>query len=125
MYADQVRAPLAEALEHYVRERIVRFHMPGHKGSQGISPLAEQILGKRLYELDITGVEGMDDLLQPTGVIKAAEELLAEAFGAEESFFLINGTSSGLQALILSVCKLAIQSWCRVICISLWWPELF
>lgn len=105
MYADQVRAPLAEALEHYVRERIVRFHMPGHKGSQGISPLAEQILGKRLYELDITGVEGMDDLLQPTGVIKAAEELLAEAFGAEESFFLINGTSSGLQALILSVCK--------------------
>ncbi|HHT70236.1 MAG TPA: aminotransferase class I/II-fold pyridoxal phosphate-dependent enzyme [Firmicutes bacterium] len=105
MHARQVRAPLAEALEGYVKDKIVRFHMPGHKGSHGISPLAEQILGKRLYELDITGVEGMDDLLQPTGVIKTAERLLAEAFGAEESFFLINGTSSGLQALILTVCN--------------------
>lgn len=78
--------------------------MPGHKGGGQISPLAEEILGKKLYELDITGVEGMDDLLQPTGIIKAAEKLLAQAFGAKESFFLINGTSSGLQALILTVC---------------------
>lgn len=105
MSVDQTRAPLAEALASYVRDQVVRFHMPGHKGGCGISPMAEKILGRRLFELDITGVEGMDDLLQPTGVIKAAEELLAQAFGAEESFYLINGTSSGLQALILSVCN--------------------
>ncbi|NLG87241.1 MAG: aminotransferase class I/II-fold pyridoxal phosphate-dependent enzyme [Firmicutes bacterium] len=104
MLTDQTRAPLAEALERYVQKQVVRFHMPGHKGGSGISSLAENILGKRLFELDITGVMGMDDLLQPTGVIKAAEDLLAQAFGADESFFLINGTSSGLQALILSVC---------------------
>lgn len=103
MVKDNVlRAPLAEAVERYAREQVTRFHMPGHKGGKGISPETERILGRRLFELDITGVEGMDDLLQPNGIIREAEELLAQAFGAEASYFLINGTSSGLQALILS-----------------------
>ncbi|MGI6129901.1 MAG: aminotransferase class I/II-fold pyridoxal phosphate-dependent enzyme [bacterium] len=103
MVNDQTRAPLAEAVEYYARKQVIRFHMPGHKGGRGIATLTENILGKRLFELDITGVEGMDDLLQPTGIIKEAERLLAQAFGADESFFLINGTSSGLQALIVSL----------------------
>jgi arginine decarboxylase len=98
-------APLAEAVRRYAKDQIVRFHMPGHKGGHGLSALTKDILGERIFELDITGVEGMDDLLQPTGIIKEAEQLLANAFGADDSYFLINGTSSGLQALILTVCK--------------------
>jgi lysine decarboxylase len=99
------RAPLAEAVARYAAEKVTRFHMPGHKGGTGVSEKALEILGRRLFELDITGVEGMDDLLQPTGVIREAQELLARAYGADASYFLINGTSSGLQALILGTCN--------------------
>jgi arginine decarboxylase len=98
---DLGQAPLAEAVARYAKDKVTRFHMPGHKGGTGASPEALAILGRRAFELDITGVEGLDDLLQPTGVIREAEELLARAFGADASYFLINGTSSGLQALIL------------------------
>lgn len=105
MKEDRERAPLAEAVACYAAEQVTRFHMPGHKGGKGISAAAARIMGRRVFELDITGVEGMDDLLQPTGVIREAEQLLAQAYGAEASYFLINGTSSGMQALILSTCN--------------------
>ncbi|MCL6522790.1 MAG: DegT/DnrJ/EryC1/StrS family aminotransferase [Firmicutes bacterium] len=94
--------PLVEAVEAYVREGVVRFHMPGHKGGRGASPAIRRLLGERAFRADVTSVEGLDDLQEPTGVLAAAQALAAAAFGADRSYFLVNGTSAGVQAMILA-----------------------
>jgi arginine decarboxylase len=101
----QTRAPLLEALTDYLEDGVVRFHMPGHKGGRNLDPQVARLVGEQAFALDITGVEGMDDLHQPQGVLARAQELLAEAFGADYSYFLINGTSCGIQALLLTLCN--------------------
>lgn len=97
--------PLVEAVAAYVREGVVRFHMPGHKGGRGASPAIRRLLGERAFRADVTSVEGMDDLQEPTGVLAAAQALAAAAFGAERSYFLVNGTSVGVQAMILAATR--------------------
>jgi arginine decarboxylase len=101
----QAKAPLLDALANYRDQGVIRLHMPGHKGGRNLDPQVRELLGEKAFILDITGVEGMDDLHQPQGVIKASQELLAEAFGADQSYFLVNGTSSGVQALLLALCN--------------------
>ncbi len=101
----QQAAPLVEALARYAEGGVARFHMPGHKGGAGIHPRLRHLLGARVFRADVTGVEGMDDLHQPTGVIAAAQELAAAAFGADRSYFLVNGTSAGVQAMLLATCR--------------------
>lgn len=101
----QSRAPLLEALAKYLEDGVVRFHMPGHKGGRRLDPMVSRLVGEQAFTLDITGVEGMDDLHQPQGVLAQAQALLAGAFGADYSYFLINGTSSGVQALLLTLCN--------------------
>lgn len=98
-----VTAPILEALEEYTYT--VRFHMPGHKGGHGADPLILNLLGRDAFAHDVTNVPGMDDLHQATDVIRRAQELAAATFGAEATYFLINGASCGLQALVLAVCN--------------------
>lgn len=101
----QQKAPLLEALKKHVKEEIISFHMPGHKGGKGIDRELGDWLGKGTLSIDLTEIPGTDDLHRPESVIKEAQELAAGAFGAEHSFFLVNGTSSGIQAMILAVCR--------------------
>lgn len=103
--ARQVRTPLLEAVQAYRQQGVVRFHMPGHRGGAGADPRIAQALGLDAFALDVTGVLGLDDLHQPRGVIEEAQRLAAEAFGAHRSFFLVNGTSVGVQAMILATCR--------------------
>lgn len=72
--------------------------MPGHIGGKGTMPPELEAL----ISLDVTEVEGLDDLHLPQGVIAAAQRKLALACGAAESFFLVNGATSGIQALFMS-----------------------
>lgn len=93
------KAPIYEALLTYGQQNYLRLHMPGHAGLP-VFPSAElNCLGK----LDLTEVPGLDDLHSPEGVIKEAQALLAEAFGAYVSYFLVNGATSGIQALFMSL----------------------
>lgn len=74
--------------------------MPGHKLAKGIPhELAQDIL-----KLDVTEIEGTDNLHYPEGIIKEAEVLAAKAFGADKTFFLVNGSTCGIQAAIMSAC---------------------
>ncbi len=98
----KVRAPLWQALEEYASSDVVRFHMPGHKGGRMVWPPFRRALGRKVFSLDVTGVPGLDDLHQPSGVLLESQRQLAEACGAEASFFLVNGTSLGVQALLLA-----------------------
>ena len=74
--------------------------MPGHKLAKGMP----QELAQDVLQLDVTEVEGTDNLHYPEGIIKEAEELAAKAFGADKTFFLVNGSTCGIQAAIISVC---------------------
>ncbi|AEG61088.1 aminotransferase class I/II-fold pyridoxal phosphate-dependent enzyme [Desulforamulus ruminis] len=97
--------PIIDALKGYIEDQTVRFHMPGHKGCQVLKNPALALLGENAYRTDVTNVPGMDDLHQPHGIIREAERLAAELFGAEQTYFLINGSSCGLQALIMAACN--------------------
>lgn len=101
----QLETPLLDAVLRYWREGVIRFHMPGHRGGPGANLRLRQTLGEAVFRMDVTGVLGLDDLHQPRSVIAEAERLAAEAFGADRSYFLVNGTTAGVQAMILSTCR--------------------
>ncbi len=104
--SDQERAPIWEAMLEYRKRRMNRFHVPGHKGGEGLDDDAEvRELLQGVYGVDLTEIPGLDDLHQPEGVIAEAEQLAAECYGAQRTHFLIGGSTSGNLALILSLCK--------------------
>lgn len=96
--------PLVDALTAYAQRQVIRFHMPGHRGGRGCPTALRPWLGAAL-PLDVTGVLGLDDLHQPEGVLQQAQELAARAFGADHTFFLVNGTSIGVHTMILATCR--------------------
>ncbi|RJE46523.1 MULTISPECIES: aminotransferase class I/II-fold pyridoxal phosphate-dependent enzyme [unclassified Dehalobacter] len=102
--ASQDRAPIYEALQKYKAMRIVPFDVPGHKQGRG-NPELREFLGERCLSVDVNAMKPLDNLGHPVSVIKEAEELAADAFGAYHAFFMVNGTTSAVQAMIMSVCK--------------------
>lgn len=90
--------PIYTALKVYMQEQGLRLHMPGHIGGKGIMPPELE----NLQGLDVTEIEGLDDLHLPQGVIAASRKKLAQACGAAESFFLVNGATSGIHALFMN-----------------------
>ena len=100
----QTRAPIYEALERFRRNRIVPFDVPGHKHGRGNPELVE-LLGERCVSIDVNSMKPLDNLCHPVSVIKEAEELAAEAFGADHAFLMVGGTTSAVQSMILSCCK--------------------
>ncbi len=100
---DQTKMPLVEALQEYTLNHKVSMHIPGHKDGQGAEAGFKNFIGENVFKADITEVHGLDDLHQATGVIKNAQQLAAEAWGADETFFLVNGTTSGIIAALTAV----------------------
>jgi arginine decarboxylase len=101
---DHSRAPLWEALLHHASYSQANFHVPGHKAGQifdreGFTHFSD------LLPIDLTEVGDLDDLHAPTGVIKEAQQLAADAFKADHTRFLVGGTTAGNLSAILAVCK--------------------
>lgn len=101
---DQTQAPLFEALREFRKRRMVSFDVPGHKQGRGNKELTA-FLGKDCLSVDVNAMKMLDSLIHPTGVIDQAQKLAADAFGADKSFFMVNGTTSAVQAMILSSCS--------------------
>ena len=101
---DQTQAPLYDALLEMKDSRLVPFDVPGHKRGRGNPELAE-FLGKDCLDVDVNSMKPLDNLCHPVSVIGRAQELAADAFGAESAFFMVNGTTSAVQAMILYACK--------------------
>ncbi|HWT75162.1 MAG TPA: aminotransferase class I/II-fold pyridoxal phosphate-dependent enzyme [Mobilitalea sp.] len=100
----QHNSPIHEALLQHKKNRVVPFDVPGHKGGRGTPELTE-FLGIDCLKVDVNSSKPIDNLIHPVSVIKAAEELAAEAFGADAAFFMVNGTTAAVQAMIMSTCK--------------------
>ena len=84
--------------------RIDPFDVPGHKRGKG-NPELTKFLGEKCLTVDVNSMKPLDNLCHPVSVIKEAEELAARAFGAQHAFFMVNGTTSAVQSMIMSVCK--------------------
>ena len=97
-------APIYEALEEFRRMRIVPFDVPGHKRGRGNPELA-RLLGERCVSIDVNSMKPLDNLCHPVSVIREAEELAAEAFGAAHAFLVVGGTTSAVQSMALACCK--------------------
>lgn len=100
---NQDETPLFDALMEYVNRETVPFHVPGHKKGVGIDEEFKNFIGENPFKIDVTVFKLVDSLHHPTGPIKKAQELAADAYGSDASFFSIHGTSGAIQAMIMSV----------------------
>ncbi|WP_050613534.1 aminotransferase class I/II-fold pyridoxal phosphate-dependent enzyme, partial [Bacillus testis] len=100
----QEHTPLYDALKRFADEKPVSFHVPGHKNGQVFLDKGNDYFGQ-ILKLDGTELEGLDDLHEPEGVIKEAEELLSALYDSQQSFFLVNGSTVGNLAMVLGTCK--------------------
>ena len=101
---DQSNAPLYEALETFRSLRVVPFDVPGHKRGRG-NPELTRFLGQQCVGIDVNSMKPLDNLCHPISVIHEAEDLAADAFGAEHAFLMVGGTTSAVQSMVLAVCK--------------------
>ncbi len=101
MQHSQNKAPLYEAMKNFRQNRVVPFDVPGHKGGRGNEELTE-FLGINCLKADVNSMKPLDNLCHPVSVIKEAQEIAAKAFGAASSFFIVNGTTGSVQAMIMS-----------------------
>lgn len=101
----QEAAPLFDAILNYAKEKKISFHTPGHKHGAGIDQKFRDAVGSMLFEMDLTVFEETDSLHDPQGVIRQAQELAAEAYGADATYFLVNGSTVGNHAMILAACE--------------------
>lgn len=101
---DQTRAPIYEALERFRRMRVVPFDVPGHKRGRG-NPELTSFLGEQCVGVDVNSMKPLDNLCHPISVIREAEQLAAEAFGAAHAFLMVGGTTSSVQSMVLTACK--------------------
>ena len=104
MNLTQNNAPVYEALKKHMRNRVVRLDVPGHKGGRMNKELRD-FLGVDCLKCDVNSMKPLDNLCHPVSVIKEAEELAAEAFRADHAFFMVGGTTSSVQSMVLSVCR--------------------
>lgn len=100
----QENAPIYEALQKFQKMRVVPFDVPGHKRGRGNPELA-QLLGEKCVNMDVNSMKPLDNLCHPVSVIRDAEILAAEAFGAAHAFLMVGGTTSAVQSMVLSAAK--------------------
>lgn len=100
----KARAPLFEAMVAHHATKSVSLHVPGHKSGQGLLEEGASFL-QSIMSIDYTEITGLDDLHHPEGVIREAEQLAADCFGSDETYFLIGGSTVGNLAMIGAVCQ--------------------
>ena len=100
-YTDrQSTAPISKAMEAYAGDGALAFHTPGHKQGLGAHPLLKNLITASGLRQDVSLMEELDDLHEPAGCIKEAQELAADLWGARESLFVINGTTGAIHAML-------------------------
>lgn len=93
--------PIIKGIEKILQENLIPFHTPGHKGREALP----DFIKNPIENIDITEIPGSDNLHNPQGMILAAQKKAAQVFGAHKTYFLVNGSTVGIQAMILAICK--------------------
>ncbi|WP_026690084.1 aminotransferase class I/II-fold pyridoxal phosphate-dependent enzyme [Alteribacter aurantiacus] len=101
---DQGLTPLFDGLLKHAATNPTQFHIPGHKKGSGMDPRFREFIGENALSIDLINIAPLDDLHHPQGMIREAQDLAAEAFGADHTFFSVQGTSGAIMTMIMSVC---------------------
>ena len=104
MTYSQNETPLFTGLMEHAKKNPVQFHIPGHKKGAGIDPDFRSFIGDNALSIDLINIGPLDDLHQPKGMIKEAQDLAAKAFGADHTFFSVQGTSGAIMTMVMAVC---------------------
>ena len=104
MKLDQKQTPFVTALQKYISKEVAPFDVPGHHMGNSYNAAAE-VIGHDAFVSDVNAPVGLDNLAKPMGVLAEAQALLADACNADHAFFLINGTSGGIIAMIMAAVK--------------------
>jgi arginine decarboxylase len=100
---NQKETPLFDTLVNHAKRNPIQFHIPGHKKGRGVGERFRSYIGEAAFGIDLINIAPLDDLHNPTGAIKEAQELAAEAFHADATFFSVQGTSTAIMTMVLSV----------------------
>lgn len=100
----QYETPLFSGLLAHAKKNPIQFHIPGHKKGVGADPEFREFIGENALSIDLINIAPLDDLHQPKGIIKQAQDLAAEAFGADRTFFSVQGTSGAIMTMVMAVC---------------------
>lgn len=100
----QYETPLFTALVEHSKRNPIQFHIPGHKKGQGMDSEFREFIGHNALSIDLINIAPLDDLHHPKGMIKEAQKLAAQAFGADHTFFSVQGTSGAIMTMVMSVC---------------------
>ncbi|MGG3890696.1 aminotransferase class I/II-fold pyridoxal phosphate-dependent enzyme [Metabacillus fastidiosus] len=103
MYS-QFATPLFTALIEHAKKEPIQFHIPGHKKGNGAESDFKKFIGKNALSIDLINIAPLDDLHQPKSIIKQSQDLAAKAFGADHTFFSVQGTSGAIMTMVMSVC---------------------
>ncbi len=103
--SSQMATPLLDALRICTQSSNAPFYTPGHKRGQGTPGILVDLLGSQIGRSDLPELPELDNLFAPQGAIKAAQNLASKAFGAEQTWFLVNGSTCGVIAAILATCE--------------------
>ncbi|RBW69403.1 aminotransferase class I/II-fold pyridoxal phosphate-dependent enzyme [Bacillus taeanensis] len=101
----QFETPLFTGLQEHAKKNPIQFHIPGHKKGAGMNPEFREFIGENALSIDLINIQPLDDLHHPKGMIKKAQKLAAEAFGADATFFSVQGTSGAIMTMVMTVCS--------------------
>lgn len=99
---NQNQTPLLQAVTDLIETNPAYFRIPGHRLDRGISPRWADKVGTAIFAYDVTETPLTDDLHSPEGAIDEAQRLLSALYSADQSFFLVNGSTCGNEAMIIS-----------------------
>ncbi len=94
---------LINFIENYKKKPRILFTTPSHGQGSFVFPKSLKLLGRKIFKCDYSEYDGFDNLLNPTGIIKTAQDKASEIYNAKSTFFLINGSTSGIIAAMLGV----------------------
>lgn len=96
---------ITKKIKELIGRKSVLFTTPGHSGGESVLPEFKRLVGRRVFKADFSEVAGMDNLQNPGGVIKKSFERASEIYGSKNTYYLVNGSTSGIIALMLSVVR--------------------
>jgi arginine decarboxylase len=98
-----LKKPLLRKISEYLQQNHLGFHTPGHQQGKGSEKSFLQLLQQSFLKMDLTELPGLDNLKNPCGCLRESQSLAANLFGAIETFYLVNGSTVGLQAALLAL----------------------
>lgn len=96
---------IIETLKKLIQHKPLLFTTPGHSGGKGVLPEYKELVDKKVFKADFSEIEGLDNLQNPSGIIKNSLVHASDIYGSKNTFYLVNGSSSGIIALMLASVK--------------------